>query len=160
MLKCALIGNLGSDAELRYGANGNAFLRFNVASNFRRYEDGVQTDATQWVRVTVGGARAETIQPYLKKGQRVYVDGRLEARPWVDQQGNPQAGLEIFASEVQFASSTGDREEGAPQARPQGATGPQARRPAPQATRSQEEREARARAILGDDEDDPESVPF
>ena len=111
MLKAMLIGNLGNDPEMRYSANGAPFLRFNVASNFRtRTPEGEWQDKTEWVRVTVTGQRAESLSQYLRKGSRVYVDGRLEARPWTDQQGQVRAGLEVMANEVQFMSSRADDE--------------------------------------------------
>src|SRR4051812_9564635 len=106
MLKCQIIGNLGADPELRYSANGSPFLRFNVASNGRtRDAGGAWQDATTWVRVTVFGARAETLSQHLKRGMRVYLEGRLEARPWTDRTGNVNAGLEVAASDVEFMSS-------------------------------------------------------
>lgn len=109
MLKISLIGNLGSDPDMRYSQSGSPFLRFNVASNFRtRTPEGEWQDKTEWVRVTVTGNRAETLSQYLKKGSRVYVEGRLEARPWTDQQGQVRAGLEVMANEVQFMSSRQD----------------------------------------------------
>jgi single-strand DNA-binding protein len=105
MLKAMIIGNLGGDPEMRYAATGQPFLRFNVASNYRtRTPEGEWQDKTEWVRVTVSGARAESLAQYLKKGTRVFVDGRLEARPWTDQQGQVRAGLEVMANEVQFMS--------------------------------------------------------
>src|SRR5437868_14376361 len=111
MLKAMIIGNLGNDPEMRYSAGGQPFLRFNVASNFRtRTPEGEWQDKTEWVRVTVTGQRAESLGQYLKKGSRVYVDGRLEARPWTDQQGQVRAGLEVVANEVQFMSSRADDE--------------------------------------------------
>jgi single-strand DNA-binding protein len=111
MLKASIIGNLGNDPEMRYSANGAPFLRFNVASNFRaRTPEGEWQDKTEWVRVTITGQRAESLSQYLKKGSRVYVDGRLEARPWTDQQGQVRAGLEVMANEVQFMSSRADDE--------------------------------------------------
>jgi len=111
MLKATIIGNLGSDPEMRYGASGAPFLRFNVASNFRaRSPEGEWQDKTEWVRVTVFGQRAETLSQYLKKGSRVYVEGRLEARPWTDQQGQVRAGLEVTALDVEFMSSRADDE--------------------------------------------------
>jgi single-strand DNA-binding protein len=109
MLKAMLIGNLGNDPELRYSASGSPFLRFNLASNYRtRTPEGEWQDKTEWVRVTVTGQRAESLSQYLRKGSRVYVDGRLEARPWTDQQGQVRAGLEVMANEVQFMSSRAD----------------------------------------------------
>ena len=111
MLKAMLIGNLGNDPEMRYSAAGQPFLRFNVASNYRtRTPEGEWQDRTEWVRVTVTGSRAESLSQYLRKGSRVYVDGRLEARPWTDQQGQVRAGLEVMANEVQFMSSRADDE--------------------------------------------------
>ena len=112
MLKATLIGNLGNDPDMRYSANGSPLLRFNVASNYRtRTPEGEYQDKTEWVRVTVTGNRAESLSQYLKKGSRVYVEGRLEARPWTDQQGQIRAGLEVLANEVQFMSSRADDEQ-------------------------------------------------
>jgi len=109
MLKATTIGNLGNDPEMRYSAGGSPFLRFNVAANYRaRNQGGEWEDRTEWVRVTVMGQRAETLANHLKKGTRVFVEGRLEARPWTDQQGQVRAGLEIVASEVQFMSAKRD----------------------------------------------------
>ena len=106
MLKATIIGNLGNDPDMRYAASGSPMLRFNVASNYRtRTPEGEYQDRTQWVRVTVASNRAESLSPYLKKGSRVYVEGRLEARPWTDQQGQIRAGLEVLANEVQFMSA-------------------------------------------------------
>ena len=111
MLKATIIGNLGNDPDMRYAASGSPMLRFNVASNYRtRTPEGEYQDKTEWVRVTVTGNRAETLSQYLKKGSRVYVEGRLEARPWTDQQGQVRAGLEVTALDVEFMSSRADDE--------------------------------------------------
>lgn len=106
MLKASIIGNLGNDPEQRYAASGTATLRFNVACNGRvKDPNGNWMDETTWVRCTVFGNRAETLGQYLKKGTRVYVEGRLEARPWTDNAGNVRAGLELIAQDVEFMSS-------------------------------------------------------
>src|SRR5215213_11150207 len=111
MLKATIIGNLGSDPDMRYAAAGSPYLRFNVASNYRvRSPEGEWQDRTEWVRVTVFGQRAESLSQYLKKGMRVYVEGRLEARPWTDQQGQIRSGLEVTALDVEFMSSRADDE--------------------------------------------------
>ena len=99
---------LTSDAGTLHAivANGSPFPRFNLASNYRtRDASGEWTDMTEWVRVTVFGQRAETLGQYLRKGSRVYVEGRLEARPWTDQQGQVRAGLEVIASEVELVTT-------------------------------------------------------
>ena len=109
MLKANIIGNIGSDPELKYAASGSPFLRFNVASNYRvRDQGGNWSDATEWVRVTVFGNRAESLSNLLRKGMRVFVDGRLEAKPWTAQNGEVRAGLELMAGDVEFMSPRND----------------------------------------------------
>ena len=129
MLKGMLIGNLGGDAELRYSPDGRAFLRFTVACNYRtRDQGGEWRDATEWLRVTVFGQQAERLGQYLRKGSRVYIDGRLEARPWIDQQGQARAGLEVIANDVQFAGTRADEDR---QRQPVAAGAPNGRGTAP-----------------------------
>jgi len=112
MLKAVLIGNLGNDPEMRYSAGGVPVLRFNVASNSKvKDQDGEYRDRTEWARVTVFGNRAESLSQYLRKGMRVYVDGKLEARPWKDQQEQLRAGLEIVADTIEFMSPREDQQE-------------------------------------------------
>lgn len=161
MLKAAIIGNLGNDPEMRYSANGSPFLRFNVASNFRaRTPEGEWQDRTEWVRVTVFGQRAETLSQYLKKGSRVFVEGRLEARPWTDQQGQVRAGLEVVAGDVEFMSSRTDDEArgGGTGGDDYGESAPARQRPAP-ATGGQPRPAPQARQDSGDDAD-LEDLPF
>jgi len=63
-------------------------LRMNVASNYRaRTPEGEWQDRTEWVRVVIFGQRVEALATMLKKGMRIYVDGRLEAHPWTDRTG-------------------------------------------------------------------------
>jgi len=105
MLKASVIGNLGTDPELRYSPSGAPSLRVNVASNFRaRTPEGEWEDRAEWVRVIIFGQRAESLAQYLKKGMRVFVDGRLEARPWTDRENRVRAGLEIVAGDIEFTS--------------------------------------------------------
>ncbi len=116
MLTATLTGNLGQDPELKYSQNGSPFLRFQVASNYRaRDEHGQWVETVEWIRVTVLGARAESLGQHLRKGQRVCVVGRLEARPWVDSNDNVRAGLELTANEVDFMSSREQNSQGSGQ---------------------------------------------
>lgn len=135
MLSLSVIGNLGSDPDLKYSANGSPLLRVNVASNYRtRTAEGEYQDKTEWVRVTVIGKRAETLSQHLRKGMRVYASGRLEARPWTDQQGGIRAGLELLANDVELMSP---REDGQ-------------RQPVAAGTRAQQ----------GAEDDDLDGLPF
>jgi single-strand DNA-binding protein len=145
MLQLTIIGNIGGDPDTRYSANGVPMLRFNVASNYRtRTPEGEYQDRTEWIRVTVTGKRAETLSQYLHKGSRVYVSGRLEARPWTDQQGQIRAGLEVMANDIEFMSSR-EQDDGQ-QARP---TNTVNRQPVAAGGRQQ-----------GADDDDLENLPF
>lgn len=106
MLQASVIGNIGGEPEMRYSEDGKPVLRFSVASNGRtRNPAGEWVDETTWVRVTVFGPRAETLSQYLSKGMRVYADGRLDARPWLNRDNAPMAGLEIVAQTVEFMSA-------------------------------------------------------
>jgi single-strand DNA-binding protein len=112
MLKAQLVGNIGTEPEMRYTAAGQSLLTFSVASNYRtKNQAGEWVDKAEWVRVTVFGKRAETLSQYLHKGSRVFVDGRLEARPWENRDGQPGAGLEITANEVEFMSGRHDEDQ-------------------------------------------------
>ena len=113
--KTIIIGNLGSDPEMRYLADGTAVTNFSVATNRRYTKNGQTVDETTWFRVSVWGRQAETANQYLSRGRRVMIEGRL--RP--DDTGNPRtyqrkdgtagASFELTADSVQFL---GGRDEG------------------------------------------------
>ena len=96
---------------LSVDAAAGSVVPFDPRIQRARNQSGEWEDRTEWVRVTVMGQRAETLANHLRKGSRVYVEGRLEARPWTDQQGQVRAGLEVVASEVQFFNSRQDDQQ-------------------------------------------------
>ena len=106
--KVILIGNLGSDPEMRYTPNGAAVCEFSMAVN-RRYTtgDGEQREETDWFRVTSWGKLAETVNQYLQKGRKAYVEGRISSSAYTDREGQPRASLEVTAQTVQFLDSAG-----------------------------------------------------
>ena len=112
--KITIIGNLGSDPEMRYMPSGSAVTSFSVATN-RRYtnRDGQTVDETEWFRVNAWGRLAETTNQYLEKGRLVYVEGRLSSRPWQTQDGQLRSGNEIYAQEVKFLSGSSQGPGGA-----------------------------------------------
>ena len=135
MLSAEVIGNLGNDPEMKYGQNGSGRLQFNVAVNQRQRVEGEWTEKTEWVRCTVFGQRAESLSSMLRKGSRVYVRGRLEARPWTSQQGEVRAGLELIADTVEFMSAKrDDGEQPAADWKPIQAPAKQQRRPSTEPT--------------------------
>ena len=100
--KCMIIGNLGRDPEMRYTASQQAVTQFSVATN-RNYRDpqGEWQSETEWFRVVVWGDQGERVAEYLRKGHKVYVEGRLQTRQWEDQSGNKRYTTELVANRVQ-----------------------------------------------------------
>jgi single-strand DNA-binding protein len=99
--KCMIIGNLGRDPEMRYTPSGQAVTQFSVATN-RNYRDqqGEWQSETEWFRVVVWGDQGERVAEYLRKGHKVYVEGRLQTRQWEDQTGNKRYTTELIANRV------------------------------------------------------------
>ena len=103
--KMTLIGNVGSDPEMRYTPNGNPVTSFSVATN-RRYttSEGEQREETEWFRVSAWNRLSETCNQYVVKGMRVYVEGSFSSREWTDQEGQTRTSLEINCNEIRFLS--------------------------------------------------------
>jgi single-strand DNA-binding protein len=99
--KAMLIGNLGKDPELKYAQNGIATLKFSMATT-EKYNDksGELIEKTIWHNVTIFGKLAESINKYLKKGQQVYIEGRINNGSYKDQEGNTRYTSEIIANNV------------------------------------------------------------
>ena len=106
--KVILIGNLGQDPEPRTTASGNTVLNMRIATNERRKnQDGEWDDHTEWHSVVCFGRTAENIAKYKKKGDQLYVEGRLQTRKWQDRDGNDRWSTEIVAFTVKFIGSRG-----------------------------------------------------
>lgn len=111
--KVILIGNLGSDPELKYTAGGTAVATLSVATSRRwKDKDGQMKDETEWHRVIVWSQSAEFCSNYLSKGSKVYVEGRLQTRKWKDQNGNDRYTTEIVAATVQSLSPRANESTG------------------------------------------------
>jgi len=101
----SIIGNLGKTPETKISDNGTLMASFSIASNtFKKTSEGKE-QKTDWFRVIAFGRQAETLAQYVKKGTGLAVQGRLTFNPWVDRDGNPQAGADIILQEFQFLSS-------------------------------------------------------
>jgi single-strand DNA-binding protein len=107
--KIMIIGNLGTDPEMRYTPSGAAVTSFSVAVN-RNYSTagGERREETEWFRVNAWDRLAENANQYLAKGRQVYVEGRLSSRTWTGQDGQPRFTNEIRAFEIQFLGSQSD----------------------------------------------------
>jgi single-strand DNA-binding protein len=102
LCKAMIIGNLGGDPEMRYTPNGRPVTQFNVAvnQNTRNQQTGEWTEETDWFRVTVWGDRAERTAEQLRKGNRVFVEGRFKTREFEGRDGQKRTSLEITADSV------------------------------------------------------------
>jgi len=101
--KAMLIGNLGADPETRYTQDGTCVCNLRLATT-EKYKDrnGQQQERTEWHRVVLWGKLGEIANQYLKKGARVYVEGRIETRKWTNKEGQDQYTTEIRASEMKM----------------------------------------------------------
>lgn len=102
--KVIIVGNLGSDPDMRAMPSGTAVTNFNVATNesWKDKQTGEQKDHTEWHRVAMFGRLAEIAAEYLRKGSQVYIEGKLKTSKWQDQNGNDRQKTEIVANEMQM----------------------------------------------------------
>src|SRR5262249_14863582 len=106
--KVILIGNLGADPELRYTPGGQAVCDIRLATNESWTDkNGQKQERTEWHRVVMWGKPAEICKQYLSKGQKLYVEGRLQTRSWDDKEGNKRYSTEIVATDFMFLGGGG-----------------------------------------------------
>ncbi len=141
-----IAGNLTRDPELRALPSGANVAQFGVATN-RVYKDkdGNRQEATEYHNIVVFGRQAETCAQYLKKGQQVLVEGRIQTRSW-DKDGQKQYRTEIVADRVQFGQKSGGGGGG-------GAAGEAPRAQKPKGDKSDE-------IEYPQEEINPEDIPF
>jgi single-strand DNA-binding protein len=109
--KVMIIGNVGTDPEMRYTASGDAMTTFRVATNFRyTSREGERREETEWFSIIAWRNLAEQCSQYLQKGRRVYVEGRLRSRSWEAPDGQRRFRNEVIAGRVLFL----DRAPGVP----------------------------------------------
>ena len=105
--KVILIGNLGQKPEMRYTATNSAVANLSIATteSWKDKESGEMRDKTEWHRVVFFGKPGETIERYLDKGSKIYVEGKLQTRKWQDKDGNDRWTTEIVGSQFNFLDS-------------------------------------------------------
>ena len=141
--KVVLIGNLGKDPEMRYMPNGNAVANLTLATteSWKDKQTGERKDKTEWHRLTVFRRLGEMCGEYLKKGAKIYVEGKLQTRKWQGQDGQDRYTTEIVVDDIQMldarnpAQGQGQFQANAPQqnAQPQQSWGNAPQAPAQQA---------------------------
>lgn len=105
--KVILIGNLGADPDARMTAQGSTVTNLNIATD-ESYKDkntGQMVPKTEWHRVVMFNRLGEIAKDYLRKGSKVYIEGKLQTRKWQDQGGNDRYTTEIIAQEMQMLDS-------------------------------------------------------
>jgi single-strand DNA-binding protein len=108
--KVMLIGHLGKDPEVKYTPSGTAVAKFTLATN-ERFKDksGEWQERPEWHSIVAWQRLAEIVGEYLKKGQRVYIEGRLQTSSWDDKQsGEKKYRTEIIASDMVMLSGRGE----------------------------------------------------
>jgi len=105
--KVILIGNLGKDPEVRHLENGSTVANFSIATS-ESYTDkntGERKEITDWHNIVVWRGLAKVVEQYLKKGMKVYIEGKLKTRTWQDEQGNNRYSTEVVADNMTMLTS-------------------------------------------------------
>lgn len=115
-----IIGNLGNDPEVRYMPTGGAVANITVATSesWTDKQTNEKKEHTEWHKVVFHGRLAEVAGEYLRKGSKVYLEGKLKTRKWQDQQGVERYTTEIIANEMQMLDGKQDGQHTAQQQRP------------------------------------------
>jgi single-strand DNA-binding protein len=107
--KVILIGNCGQDPETKFTASGAAIANLSIATSdsWKDKQTGQMQERTEWHRVVFFNRLAEIVGEYLRKGSKVYIEGRLQTRKWQDQSGQERYTTEIVGNEMQMLDSRG-----------------------------------------------------
>lgn len=115
--RVTILGNLGSDPEVKYTASGSAIANLTVATS-ESWSDkatGEKKEVTEWHRVVLFGKLAEVAGEYLRKGSQVYIEGQLRTRKWTDQSGQEKYTTEIVVGMNGVMQMICGKQEGKPQ---------------------------------------------
>ena len=115
--KVILIGHCGGDPEMRYAPSGDAIANVSIATTEKRKGGNGETlENTEWHRIVFFGRLAEVVRQYVKKGDAIYIEGKIRTRKWTDQKGIERYTTEILANQLQML---GNKNDGQPQSSPQ-----------------------------------------
>lgn len=108
-----LLGNVGNDPDIRYMPNGNAVANLSIATSetWKDKQSGEQQEKTEWHRVIMFNRLAEIVEQYVKKGSKLYLEGRLQTRQW-EQDGVKRYTTEIVVSEMQMLDTRSEGSAG------------------------------------------------
>lgn len=112
--KVILVGNVGNDPEIRYMPSGSAVGNLSVATSekWKDKQTGQQQEKTEWHKLIVFGKLADVFGQYVKKGDKIYIEGSLATRKWQDQSGHDRWTTEIKVSALQILRSPNQKDGG------------------------------------------------
>ncbi|WP_456867554.1 single-stranded DNA-binding protein [Galbibacter sp. BG1] len=112
--KVMLIGHLGDDLKMNHFEGGNCLGRFPLATNesYTNKQTGERVTNTEWHNIVVRNKAAEVCEKYLKKGDKVYVEGRLKTRQWQGEDGNTKYSTEVHVTDFTFLSNKESQSSG------------------------------------------------
>lgn len=111
--KVILVGNLGKDPEVRHLENGRAVANFSLAtSETYKNKQGERVTNTEWHNIVLWSPIAEIAEKFLKKGNQVYIEGKLTSRSWDDQDGNKRYTTEVVGNNLTLLGTKSDGESG------------------------------------------------
>ncbi|MDG1237924.1 MAG: single-stranded DNA-binding protein [Flavobacteriales bacterium] len=110
--KVILVGNLGKDPEIRHLENGAAVANFSIATseNYKDRKTGEKVSQTEWHNIVAWRGLAEIAEKYLKKGHKVYIEGKLKTRTWQDQDGNNRYSTEVITDNLTMLGNANQNE--------------------------------------------------
>ena len=108
--KVILIGILGKDPEVRHLENGAAVANFSIATseNYKDRKTGEKVSQTEWHNIVAWRGLAEIAEKYLKKGAKVYIEGKLKTRTWQDKEGNNRYSTEVITDNLTMLGSASE----------------------------------------------------
>jgi len=148
--KVMLIGHTGDDVKMHYFEGGGAIGRFPLATNetYTNRTTGERVNNTEWHNIVVRNKGAEICEKYLKKGDKVYIEGRIKTRKWQDETGNERYSTEIQCTDFTFLT-------------PKDASGmPQQSNSQPQAAQTRSAAPSAPAVSPGYEDDDEDDLPF
>ncbi|MGB5941620.1 MAG: single-stranded DNA-binding protein [Leeuwenhoekiella sp.] len=148
--KVMLIGNTGDDVKMHYFEGGGCIGRFPVATSevYTNKTTGERITNTEWHNIVVRNKGAEICEKYLKKGDKVYIEGRIKTRKWQDDQGNDRYSTEIQCMEFTFLTPKGE------------SAGPQSANQNTGASSYQQPQQPQQPASVQENGEDEDDLPF
>ena len=103
--KVILVGNVGKDPEVRYLDNKMAVAKFSLATSDSYKKDGQKVDTTEWHNIVMWNKLAEIAEKYVRKGSKLYLEGRIKSRTWEDKDGKKHYATDIVCDQMTMLDS-------------------------------------------------------